>query len=60
MDWGFFTSHMVPVMHADADHVTIGDPLTDLKVMLASEFTRLWKRQAIIVETSANSTIPAR
>lgn len=51
LDWGFFTSHMVPVMHADDKSVTIGDPLTGLKVMTASEFSRLWKRQAIVVET---------
>lgn len=56
MDWGFFTSHMVPVMHADATSVTIGDPLTGLKTIPAQEFSRLWKRQAIVVSRAARAT----
>jgi predicted double-glycine peptidase len=54
LDWGFFTSHMVPVMHADEKSVTIGDPLMGLKVMAAGEFARLWKKQAIVVDSLAD------
>lgn len=49
LDWGYFVSHMVPVMAADAASVTIGDPLTGSRTMTTAEFAESWKRQAIML-----------
>jgi hypothetical protein len=50
LDWGFFTSHMVPVMSADRDRVVIGDPLEGLREMSMTGFLAKWKRNAITLE----------
>ncbi|MBY0461332.1 MAG: hypothetical protein K2V38_28785, partial [Gemmataceae bacterium] len=50
LDWGFFVSHMVPVMHADAQRVVIGDPLSGPRELPTREFAHQWKGCAIIVE----------
>lgn len=49
LDWGFFVSHMVPVMSADAERVVIGDPLKGLREMPMGAFAREWKGMGIIV-----------
>ncbi len=50
MDWGFFVSHMVPVLAASTTIVTVGDPLTGFRTIPADKFAREWKKQAIVVE----------
>ncbi|MBY0262847.1 MAG: hypothetical protein K2Q20_10910 [Phycisphaerales bacterium] len=50
IDFGFFVSHMVPVMSADADGVVIGDPLSGEKRMSRAEFEREWKGALIALE----------
>ncbi|HYE62988.1 MAG TPA: cysteine peptidase family C39 domain-containing protein [Phycisphaerales bacterium] len=50
MDWGFFVSHMVPVMDADSERVIIGDPLEGTRSVPMAEFVREWKGRAITVE----------
>lgn len=50
LDWGYFTSHMVPVMEATAERVVVGDPLTGAREMLMPEFLAKWKRTAIVLE----------
>lgn len=50
LDWGFFVSHMVPVMEATADRVVIGDPLSGRREMTMSDFLAKWKRMAIVLE----------
>jgi hypothetical protein len=49
VDFGFFVSHMVPVLAADAESVVLGDPLTGRRTIAASEFEREWKRNVIML-----------
>jgi len=50
LDWGYFISHMVPVLEATAERVTIGDPLAGTRSMFMADFVKQWKGQAIVVE----------
>lgn len=50
LDWGYFTSHMVPVLEASSTRVLLGDPLSGRREMSAADFMRKWKRAAITVE----------
>lgn len=50
IDFGFFVSHMVPVLSADAHGVVIGDPLSGEKRMSRAEFEREWKGALIALE----------
>lgn len=50
LDWGYFISHMVPVMSADAENVVIGDPLNGYTKMAAAAFSAKWKGMAIVLE----------
>jgi predicted double-glycine peptidase len=50
LDWGYFISHMVPVMEATADRVVIGDPLSGRREMTMAEFVAKWKGNAICLE----------
>ncbi len=50
LNWGFFTSHMVPLLRADEKDVVIGDPLGGLRRMSLESFRRQWKGQAIVLE----------
>lgn len=50
LDWGYFVSHMVPVMKATSERVLIGDPLNGLREMSAAEFAAKWKGTAISIE----------
>lgn len=50
LDWGFFLSHMVPVMHADETTVVLGDPLEGRRELTWDRFLARWKGQAIVIE----------
>lgn len=50
LDWGYFVSHMVPVLEATSERVTIGDPLAGTRRMFTADFVKQWKGQAIVVE----------
>jgi len=50
LDWGYFISHMVPVMSADVEQVVIGDPLVGRAKMTAEAFRAKWKGMAIVLE----------
>ncbi|HYE02148.1 MAG TPA: cysteine peptidase family C39 domain-containing protein [Phycisphaerales bacterium] len=52
LNWGFFTSHMVPVLAADEWHVTIGDPLAGRRTVSWETFLREWKGQAIVIDAA--------
>jgi len=49
LDWGFFVSHMVPVMAADANMVRLGDPLEGVREVPVAEFSREWKGRMISI-----------
>jgi hypothetical protein len=49
LDWGFFVSHMVPVMSATPQNVVIGDPLNGRREMSMEDFMKKWKGTAISV-----------
>lgn len=51
LDWGFFVSHMVPVLEATPQRVVIGDPLSGRREMSMPDFLTRWKRTAIVLET---------
>ena len=54
LDWGFFTSHMVPVIGVTASTVTLGDPLSGPREVKMDRFLSMWKGNAItIVEGGA-------
>lgn len=55
LDWGFFLSHMVPVMAADDEGVTLGDPLEGERRMAWAVFGREWKGQAIVIGPAAGA-----
>ncbi len=42
VDWGYFTSHMVPVLSADQTSVVVGDPLIGRQQYGPDEFRHLW------------------
>lgn len=50
LDWGYFVSHMVPVMEATEGSVVIGDPISGRREMTMQEFMAEWKGKAITVE----------
>lgn len=50
LDWGFFVSHMVPVLAADSRRVVLGDPAEGLREMPMEEFAKEWKGQGIVIE----------
>ena len=50
LDWGYFVSHMVPVMAADAETVVIGDPLSGERRVPMSKFEAQWKGNAITID----------
>ncbi len=47
LKWGYFVSHMVPVLEIDADGVLIGDPLTGARRMRIDEFRGQWLGRGI-------------
>lgn len=50
LDWGFFVSHMVPIMSATPDRVVIGDPLSGVREVPMADFLRDWRGMAITLE----------
>jgi hypothetical protein len=50
LDWGFFVSHMVPVMAATPEGVVIGDPLSGKREIPMNEFRAKWKGNAIYID----------
>jgi hypothetical protein len=59
LDWGFFISHMVPVMSATPELVVIGDPLSGQREMTMAEFLLKWKHTAITVQPLESAALPA-
>ncbi len=47
INWRYYVSHMVPVLSADADTVTLGDPLEGVRRCSAEEFRSVWRRRGI-------------
>lgn len=47
LDWGFFVSHMVPLLSATPERVVIGDPLSGRREMPMVDFMKSWKGSAI-------------
>lgn len=45
--WGYYCSHMVPFLDADAEAVTLGDPLTGRRRVPRAEFESDWLRRGI-------------
>lgn len=52
IDWGYFASHMVPVMKADPRRVVLGDPLTGTRALSADDFRSIWKKRGIYIQRS--------
>lgn len=59
LGWGFFVSHMVPVMDVTDRGVVIGDPLTGARLVPIAEFTRQWKGQAITLMNTSPEPVHA-
>lgn len=55
LDWGYFMSHMVPVMEANERIVVVGDPLTGRREMTIAAFQEKWKGLAITLDSEAKS-----
>ncbi len=55
LDWGYFMSHMVPVMEANDRIVVIGDPLTGRREMTVAAFGEKWKGLAITLDAATNA-----
>jgi len=51
-DWGYFSSHMLPVMEASHDTVMLGDPLTGPRTVPADEFLTQWHRRGIYLAST--------
>lgn len=49
LKWGYFVSHMVPVLAIDADGVLLGDPLTGARRIACAEFEREWLGRGIYI-----------
>ncbi len=49
LGWGYFTSHMVPVMDASEEFVVVGDPSLGKRKVPTENFLKQWKGQAIVV-----------
>ncbi len=47
--WGFFMAHMVAVMDVEEETVVLGDPLSGVRRVKASEFEKTWKGRVISV-----------
>ena len=47
LQWGYFTSHMVPVLDADDEGVILGDPLSGPRRVTRREFESQWLRRCV-------------
>lgn len=52
IDWGYFVSHMVPVLAANDDHVVLGDPLTGARVLQKEAFIDQWRGRGIFLRAT--------
>jgi hypothetical protein len=52
--WGYFLAHMVTVLDANPETVTLGDPLRGTVAMPASDFMRTWKGKVIWLSPRGN------
>jgi predicted double-glycine peptidase len=50
IDWGYFSSHMVPVLAVNEEGVVLGDPLTGPRTMARAAFEREWHRRGIYLK----------
>jgi predicted double-glycine peptidase len=50
LKWGYFISHMVPLLTISSERVAIGDPLGGPRVLSRVEFEREWLGRAIYVD----------
>jgi predicted double-glycine peptidase len=50
LHWGFFASHMVPVLEVTDEGVVIGDPMGGVYTMTLAAFEREWKGMGIVIE----------
>ncbi|MBN1510780.1 MAG: hypothetical protein JXB13_02095, partial [Phycisphaerae bacterium] len=50
INWRYYVSHMVPVLSADADSVTLGDPLEGIRRCSSEEFRSVWRRRGIYLQ----------
>lgn len=50
LNWGFFVSHMVPVLEVTDGRVVLGDPAEGVREMTLGEFEREWKGMGIVME----------
>lgn len=53
LDWGFFVSHMVPVLAATPTEIVLGDPSLGIRRLSIDDFQKEYKGQAIIIEPRA-------
>jgi predicted double-glycine peptidase len=51
-EWGYFTSHMVPVLSISDDSVAVGNPLTGRRDIDRAEFLRIWLKRGIYLHRS--------
>jgi predicted double-glycine peptidase len=59
MKWGYFISHMVPVLDVTDDGVKVGDPLNGLNVMPKDQFLDKWHKNGIfLVDHRAVASAP--
>ena len=53
--YGYFVSHMVPVLSADKDAVVLGDPLTGRRTLSVAEFRKIWRARGIYLHAPAGT-----
>lgn len=49
--WGYFISHMVPVLSVNEERVRVGDPLTGAREISKEEFLREWLKRGVYLRT---------
>ena len=59
LKWGYYSSHMVPVLTVCETHIVLGDPLEGPREMLRADFESEWLGRAIYVEGLSPATQPA-
>ena len=50
INWGYFVSHMVPVLAADDRYVMLGDPSTGPRRVSVPDFLKLWHKRGIYLQ----------
>jgi len=59
LKWGYYSSHMVPVLSLTETHIVLGDPLSGRQEMLRADFEPEWLGRAIYVEGLSPASQPA-